>query len=83
MNTRVVFSAGRWLQVKLPVGHDPAWTQADTWTYAVAFAAGMQKGLTEKRAEQVAEAVVSKRLYPGLVFPRVLEEDILGLTNEN
>jgi hypothetical protein len=79
MKTRVVFSAGRWLQVKLPIGHDPAWTQADTWTYATAFAAAVQKGLTEKRAEQVAEAVVSKRLYPGLVYPRVLEGEILDL----
>jgi hypothetical protein len=79
MNARLVFSAGRWLQVKLPVGHDPAWTQADTWTYAVAFASGMQKGLTEKRAEQVAEAVVSKRLYPGLQYSRELEEDIFQM----
>lgn len=79
MHTRLVFSAGRWLQVALPVGHDPAWTQADTWTYAVAFAAAVQKGFAEKRAEQLAEAVVSKRLYPGLVCCRDLESDILRI----
>jgi len=79
MKTRLVFSKGQWVSVALPMGHDPAWTQADCWTFATAFVAA-KRVFSEKRAEQVAEAVVSKRLYPGLHYPRELEEDIAKLS---
>lgn len=75
MSSRIVFSAGSWVSIRLPVGHDPAWTSADKWLFATVFAAAKQV-VSAKRAEQVAEAVVSKRLYPGLCYSRELEGDI-------
>ncbi len=76
---RLVFSQGRWVSVKLPLAHDPAWTESDMWYYAVSWVAAVARGFSETRAEQIAEAVVSKRLYPGCVFYRELEEDMKTL----
>ncbi len=77
---RLVFSQGRWVSVKLPPAHDPAWTDSDFWFYAVTWAAAVARGFAEGRAEQIAEATVSKRLYPGCVFYRDLEDDIAKVT---
>ena len=76
MTTRIVFSGTGWVSVTLPVGHDPAWTSADKWTYAVAFIAAKKIFGSEFKATQIAEAIVSKRLYPGLEYGRELEEDL-------
>lgn len=79
MIQRVVFSKGSWLTVKIPQGYDPAWTDSDFWHFAVTWAAAKLKGFQEIRCEQIAEAVVSKRLYPDLSFYKDLERDIKSL----
>ncbi len=79
MASRVVFSQGRWIQVRIPPCHDPAWTASDLWYYAASWASATARGFSETRAEQIAEAVVSKRLYPGCVFYKDLERDIQSL----
>ena len=71
---RLVFSQDKWITVQVPIG--PAWTDADAWIYAVSFAAGKEIGYTELRAEQVAEAIVNNRLYPGILYDIQTEKDI-------
>ncbi len=36
----------------------------------------MEKGMVERRASIVAEAIVNRQLYPGLVYDDTLEQDI-------
>ena len=76
---RIVFSNGKWLTVHLPKGHDPCWSPSDTWYYATMWAAGVRKGLDEKKATVVAEAATTKRIYPEIVFDSTLEKGISDL----
>jgi hypothetical protein len=77
---RMIFSKNRWTTVTIPRGYDPAWTDSDLWYFATAWVAADGKGFAAKRCEQIAEAVVSKRLYPGLTFGKELERDIAALS---
>ena len=43
------------------------------------WAAGVRKGLDEKKATVLAEAAVTKRMYPEIVFDSVLEKGISDL----
>lgn len=73
---RIVFSAGKWLTVNLPKGHDPCWSPSDTWYYATTWAACLRKGLDEKKATVLAEAATAKRMYPEIMYDSVLEKDL-------
>ena len=81
--TRLVFSQSVWKEVPMPKGYDPSWNSADMWYYATIYAAAEAKGMDAKKAEIVAEAAVSKRLYPGLMYEKALEEDILSVSSES
>lgn len=79
MDTRIVFSAGEWISVDLPVGRDPAWTPADSWVYAAAFAASQRAGHAAAKSSVIAEAIVNRRLYPGIIYDALLERDIKSI----
>jgi hypothetical protein len=79
MDTRVVFSAGEWVSVELPVGRDPAWTPADSWVYAAAFAASQRAGHAAAKSSVLAEAIVNRRLYPGIVYEATVEKEIKAI----
>jgi hypothetical protein len=74
---RLVFSNGKWLNVNIPL--NPCWSPSDTWYYATMWAAGIRKGLDEKKATVVAEAATTKRMFPDIVFDSVLEKSISDL----
>lgn len=74
---RLVFSGGNWISVRIPL--NPCWSPSDTWYYATMWAAGVRKGLDEKKATVLAEAAVTKRMYPEIVFDSVLEKGISDL----
>jgi hypothetical protein len=80
--TKLVFSQNLWKEVPMPKGHDPSWISADFWYYASLYAAAEAKGFTAQRASIVAEAAVSKRLYPGLMYDKTLEEEIASIPRE-
>ena len=71
-----MFSKGRWISVNLPIGRDSSWTVSSEWMYANAWASGVASGMTEERAEQVAEAIVIQRLYPGVEYDKSLTSDM-------
>jgi len=71
----IVFSNNQWIEVFLPIGHDPCWMPADKNYYATIWAAAINI-FDSKRAEVVAEAATAKRMYPELVYDSSLEADI-------
>jgi len=73
---RIVFSKGRWISVPLPIGRDPCWTTSSEWMYANAWASAIRSGFTEQRAEQIAEAIVLRNLYPGITYDTRLLSDM-------
>jgi len=75
----MVFSKGQWVQVLLPKGHDPCWMPANKQFYATMWAAAIDRGLSPKRAEVVAEAATTKHLYPDISYDTTLEADIKSL----
>jgi hypothetical protein len=76
MEERIVFSAGEWISVPIPIGCDPAWTSADSWVYAAAWASARRSGHTPAKASVLAEAIVYRRLYPGIQYEVAMEKDI-------
>jgi hypothetical protein len=74
--TRIVWCGETWLEVSLPAGLDPLWSDADRWVYAAAYAASLARGFLEARAVVIAEAIVIKRLYEGTKYDVSLERDI-------
>jgi hypothetical protein len=80
---QLVFSENEWLEVKVPAGYDPNWTQQDQYFYAVIWALAFRKGFSEQKASQVAEAAVFKKIYPGIQFFDSLEKDLRFLQNES
>ena len=75
-SVRLVRSGETWLEVTLPAGLDPLWSDADRWVYAAAYAAALARGFIEARAVIIAEAIVCKHLYEGTVYDKTLEEEI-------
>jgi len=80
--SRLIFSQNIWKNIKMPKGHDPSWNSADMWYYATLREAAEAKGFSSQRAEIIAEAAVSKRLYPGVMYDKTLEEEILSVSRE-
>ena len=72
----VMSNTGKWVFIEPPKGHDPSWQTPDHMRYAVMFQASIEKGIPPARAEQIAEAAVNCRLYPGLVYCPNLEQDL-------
>ena len=81
MQTRLVLSQGQWVSVALPKGRDPTWTVAEEYAFAAAYSSAILK-FTEARAIIVAEAVVLRHIYPGLLFDKGLENDIQSIIPE-
>jgi hypothetical protein len=86
MQARLVLSEGQWISVSLPKGRDPSWTVADEYAFAAAYASAIRSfGQAEAsasahaKATNVAEAIVFRRLYPGIVFDKGLERDIQSI----
>ena len=79
MSKALVFSNNSWITVNTP--YDPAWLPGDISFYATMFVAAKQF-FSESRAEILAEAAVNKRLYPGIMYDNVLEDDIKSITRE-
>jgi hypothetical protein len=82
MQARLVLSEGQWISVPLPKGRDPTWTVAEEYGYAAAYASAIRCQFTEKRAQNVAEACVIRRLYPGIRFDKAIEQDIQSIIPE-
>lgn len=76
---RLIFSKGEWITVHLPKGYDPCWSPSDTWFYAAMWASSIRKGHDEKKATVLAEAAVTKRMYPETLYDPVLEKSIIEL----
>lgn len=85
MQARLVLSEGQWISVSLPKGRDPSWTVADEYAFAAAYASAIRRfggeatASTHAKATNVAEAIVLRRLYPGLIFDKGLEQDIQSI----
>ena len=77
--SRIVRSGEAWLEVTLPAGLDPLWSDADRWIYAAAYGAAIARGFPDARAVIIAEAIVCKRLYEGIVYDKTLEQEIRRL----
>ena len=79
MTQLILSNTNTWISVAAPKGHDPCWNSSDVWRYSALWVMAKEKGFSEQRAEQVAEAIVNRRLYPGLVYQKDLENDILAI----
>lgn len=79
MQARLVLSEGQWVSISLPKGRDPSWTVADEYAFAAAYASAIRGLKAHAKATTVAEAIVLRRLYPGLVFDKGLEQDIQSI----
>lgn len=72
MHSVVVFCKRGFVEVAVPDG-----MKGEEYVYGTFLLHLIEeKGVEEKRACVIAEAAVYKRLYPGLVYARELEEDI-------
>lgn len=75
----ILSNTGEWVTILSPKGHDPSWQMSDHMRYAVLFQKAVDKGFSSIKAEQIAEAIVNRALYPGVVYSELLEEDIYTL----
>jgi hypothetical protein len=72
----ILSNTNTWIPVTAPKGHDPSWNAADIWKYSTFWVAAKERGFSAQRAEQIAEAIVNRRIYPGLLYEKSLESDI-------
>jgi hypothetical protein len=76
----LVFSKGEWVDVAIPAGQEYVWNNSEKLYYAMAYCFAKDvKGMSEEKAIQVAEGVVMKRLYPGIVYPQTFEKELQTL----
>lgn len=68
-----------WISVPVPKGLDPLWMNGDIMYYSAMRVAAQERGYSEKRSGELAEALVNRRLYPGIVYHLALEEDLTDL----
>jgi hypothetical protein len=78
MNSVLIFSPSSmdWLTISIPEGHTMDWSSSECMYYGTLFALASQNGFDRKRAVILAEAGVSKRLYPGIIFDSGIEDDL-------
>ena len=77
----VLSNTNTWIPVKLPTGMDPLWFDSDYWYYATVWLSAVERGFTEKRAAQIAEAMTNRRLYE-VTYEDTLEKDISKILDE-
>ncbi len=79
----LVFSKGEWITVPLPSDSE-SWSFHDQLLYGNVFAlATREHNVPSETASQIAEAVVFKRLYPGMVMNPELEKLVSWLFLSN
>lgn len=78
MTDSIVFSSKQnsWILVKVPA---ELCVEGYEEMYATLFTHLVDKGVSEQRASQIAEAAVLKRQYPGLQYDSKLENDLLQM----
>jgi hypothetical protein len=78
MNSVLIFSPSSmdWINVDIPEGHNMDWSSSECMYYGTLFTLASQNGFDRKRAVILAEAGVSKRLYPGILFNISIEDDL-------
>ncbi len=70
----LVFSKNEWITVTLPPDYEH-WSFSDQLLYGTTWAyATREKQLQPEQASQLAEAVVFKRLYPGMIMRPEVEK---------
>ncbi len=69
----IIFSDSEFISVKVPSGLD-----GQEYFYAIQYTNLKKMGYSEMKASIIAEAAAMKRLYPGLVYGKVLEDEITG-----
>jgi hypothetical protein len=75
----LVFSKGEWITVPLPSDSE-TWSFSDQLLYGTTFAyATRERKVPLATASQIAEAVVFKRLYPGMKMNESIEKMITWL----
>jgi hypothetical protein len=77
----LVFSQGEWRRISMPEGLDPLWNSSDKYYYAATFCRASSI-LDVNRAAIVAEAIVNRRLYPGIQYSADLERSITLISRE-
>ena len=77
----LVFSQGEWRRISMPEGLDPLWNSSDKFYYAATFCRAASI-LDVNRAAIVAEAIVNRRLYPGIQYSADLERSIALISRE-
>jgi hypothetical protein len=64
-----------WVSVNIPFTQN--WSKSDTFYYARVYLTCVQKGIDEKQAHILAEAAVFKRLFPGVLYSKQIEEQLI------
>lgn len=77
----VLSKTNTWISVNLPTGMDPLWVDSDYWYYATTWVSAVERGFSEKRAKQIAEAMTNRRLYE-VTYEDTLEKDISMILDE-
>jgi hypothetical protein len=76
MESCLVLRGGKWTTVILPKGVSSTWNTSDCFYYASAWASAFETWNCTKKATQLAEAAVMKRLHSGLVYSKEFERDL-------
>ncbi len=75
MSDVVTFSKNEWISVSVPSG-----LEGQELYYASMYSLLTRvKGVSQEKAIVIAEAAAMKRLYPGLVYGKMLESDLQKL----
>ena len=78
-NCLIMSKDNTWISVPVPRGLDPLWMDSDVFYYSAMFVAAQERGFSDKKSGELAEALVNRRLYPGIVYHSALEEDLTDL----
>ncbi len=71
----LVFSNNEYVSIKVPVGLD-----GKEYYFASIFAHLVnERGMIREKALQISEAAAFKKLYPGIVYGKQLEDEILSV----
>lgn len=83
MKTCLILSKdNQWISVTVPRGLDPLWMDSDVFYYSAMFVAAQERGFSEKKSGELAEALVNRRLYPGIVYHTITEKELSLISGE-
>jgi hypothetical protein len=83
METCLILSKdNQWLSITVPKGLDPLWMNGDIFYYSAMFVACQERGFSQKKSGELAEALVNRRLYPGIVYHTITESELSLITGE-